>query len=279
MDESCLNILDAIRYSVRDALGGPPSGAGPGSARHAVGIAFSGGVDSTLLAVVCGTMGYKPVLLTVGFEASHDVAFSREVASVLRMDHAVYVIPGMPALADAYASVRDVVRTDNLSWLENAVAFCLVSRLARDSGIATVVTANGIDELFCGYDAYRRAIVTVPPESRDAAIRDLMRQKLANELRMFGSIRDLASGRYGVDILNPLLSEAFCDAAHRIPTSDKITGPDDVFRKHVIRRLAAGLGAPGMSCMKRKKALQYGTGIHKALLKLRRREAAGTAPC
>ena len=38
-------------------------------------------------------------------------------------------------------------------------------------------------------------------------------------------------------------------------------------RKHVIRTLAKEIGVPELSANKRKKALQYGSLIHKALLK------------
>jgi asparagine synthase (glutamine-hydrolysing) len=33
-----------------------------------IGIAFSGGVDSSVLAKICSTSGYEIVLLTIGFE-------------------------------------------------------------------------------------------------------------------------------------------------------------------------------------------------------------------
>ncbi len=40
-------------------------------------------------------------------------------------------------------------------------------------------------------------------------------------------------------------------------------------RKHVIRKLAYEIKIPEISYTKRKKALQYGTKIHKKLLKTR----------
>jgi len=49
--------------------------------------------------------------------------------------------------------------------------------------------------------------------------------------------------------------------------SEKIHNSDDLYRKHIIRRLASQINVPEISCIKRKKALQYGSKIHKALLK------------
>ena len=49
----------------------------------------------------------------------------------------------------------------------------------------------------------------------------------------------------------------------------KIHSSDDLYRKHIIRKLAGTVGVPEISCSKRKKALQYGSKIHKSLLKTR----------
>jgi len=51
--------------------------------------------------------------------------------------------------------------------------------------------------------------------------------------------------------------------------SEKIHDSEDLYRKHIIRKLASQINVPEISCTKRKKALQYGSKIHKALLKTR----------
>jgi len=56
----------------------------------------------------------------------------------------------------------------------------------------------------------------------------------------------------------------------KIPISEKIHGPDDMQRKHSIRELAMDYGIPEVAAKKQKKALQYGSKIHKSLLKSRK---------
>ena len=70
--------------------------------------------------------------------------------------------------------------------------------------------------------------------------------------------------------MQQLLTDSFIDFAKTIPISKKIHGPDDLLRKHVIRELAIECKVPRISAYKQKKALQYGTQIHKSLLKSRK---------
>ena len=95
-----------------------------------------------------------------------------------------------------------------------------------------------------------------------------MDAKLDNELKMMKAVNMIAS-EFDVKILQPLLSAAFIDYAKAVPITDKITDSEDLYRKHIIRKLASQIGVPEISCNKRKKALQYGSKIHKTLLKTR----------
>ena len=57
-----------------------------------VGVAFSGGVDSSLLAKLCNHLRKQVTLLTIGFPGSRDIDFSKSMASKMGMDHKVYEI-------------------------------------------------------------------------------------------------------------------------------------------------------------------------------------------
>ena len=49
-----------------------------------IGVAFSGGVDSTLISKICSDMNYDIILLTIGFSDSHDILFSKQVNEYLK---------------------------------------------------------------------------------------------------------------------------------------------------------------------------------------------------
>ncbi len=228
-----------------------------------IAIAFSGGVDSSLLAKICSDIGFDVTLLTIGFEGSHDIEFSKKIATLLGLKHFTYIIQ-KESFSSVVKEIKLKIRTDNLSWNENCIAFHYVSKLAKEHGIEKILTANGIDELFCGYAAYLKVV-----EGGEKAVMALMESKLENEIKMMKAV-DVISSEFGVKILQPLLSKVFIAFAKTIPIEEKIKNKDDLVRKHIIRKLALSVGVPSDSALKRKKALQYGSLIHKNLMKFKK---------
>ena len=227
-----------------------------------IGVAFSGGVDSTLLAKLCIDLGYDVTLLTIGFQNSHDILFSKKINEIMKLPHKIYEIDEN-SFYDISSKIKTKINTDNLSWNENCIAFYYVSQLAEVHNLNTVITANGIDELFCGYNAYRDAI-----KKGDNTVHELMDSKLENELKMMKAVNSVSS-EFGITLLQPFLSERFIKHAKKIPIDDKIKNSEDLIRKHIIRKAALQVDIPEISAIQRKKALQYGSQIHKALIKSR----------
>ena len=228
-----------------------------------IGVAFSGGVDSTLLAKLVKDMGYDIHLLTIGFQDSHDINFAKEVNQILSFQHSVSEIDP-EKFKEVSQKINQTIKTDNLSWNENSIAFYYVAELAQKNDLKTVVTANGIDELFCGYNSYREAI-----EKGEDEVTKMMIEKLKNEGEMMVAINQVTA-EFGVRMIQPFLLPNFIEYAKKIPISEKIHGPDDMQRKHPIRELAMDYGVPEVAAQKQKKALQYGSQIHKSLLKSRK---------
>ncbi|KAF6245667.1 asparagine synthase C-terminal domain-containing protein [Nitrosopumilus sp. b2] len=251
MDAKYQELFDNIKTSITQTV-----------TQNKIGVAYSGGVDSTLISKICKDINYDVTLLTIGFSESHDILFAKEVNEKMNYPHHVLEIDS-ETFSFISSGIHEKIKTDNLSWNENCIAFYYVSKLANSLGINTVVTANGIDELFCGYNAYREAF-----SGGESKINEVMDSKVDNELKMMKAVNLIAS-EFDVKILQPLLSEDFINYAKTVLISDKITDSEDLYRKHIIRKLASHIGVPEISCNKRKKALQYGSKIHKTLLKTR----------
>ena len=228
-----------------------------------IGVAFSGGVDSTLLAKLVKDMGYDVHLLTIGFQDSHDINFAKDVNQLLNFPHSISEIDP-EKFKEVSQKINQTIKSDNLSWNENSIAFHYVAELAQKNELKTVATANGIDELFCGYNSYREAI-----EKGEDEVTKMMDEKLKNEGEMMVAINKVTT-EFDVRMVQPFLTPSFVDYSKKIPVSEKIHGPDDMQRKHPIRELAMDYGVPEVAAQKQKKALQYGSQIHKSLLKSRK---------
>jgi asparagine synthase (glutamine-hydrolysing) len=219
-------------------------------------VAFSGGLDSTLLAKICKDLGFKVTLLTVGFSHSPDIEFSKVIASKIGLPHNICRL-NEQQFYEVLSYVRHKMGCGNVSHIENCIAYFYIANLASRSGLQLVLTANGCDELFCGYNKYR----LIYDQGR-TCIMELMDEKIANELALMKEIETVTS-ETGVNIKQPFLTEKFISFAKNISVDQKIRGSNDFVRKHILRETALSVGIPEESAMKPKKAIQYGTMIHK----------------
>ena len=79
-----------------------------------IGVAFSGGVDSTLLAKIVKDLGYEVHLLTIGFHDSHDINFAKEVNHILNFPHSVSEIDP-EKFKEISQKINHTIKSDNLS--------------------------------------------------------------------------------------------------------------------------------------------------------------------
>jgi asparagine synthase (glutamine-hydrolysing) len=248
---SLKGLIDALHEAVRQCV-----------PETSVAVAFSGGVDSSVLAKVCHGEGKKVTLITVGFAGSHDIDFSKKIARLVEMPQRIVELDERDFSQDL-AHVRQKIGCNNTSHIENCIAYFYIAKAARESGHNVVLSANGCDELFCGYNGYRQ----VYRRGKDA-VAQFMEEKIANEQALVQEI-SLVAEEFGVEVRQPFLSKRFIEFAKEMPLDQKIRGPDDLVRKHVLRQAAIEMGVPPESALKPKKALQYGSMIHKHFKKVR----------
>jgi asparagine synthase (glutamine-hydrolysing) len=224
-----------------------------------VAIAFSGGVDSTLLSKICKDLRIKTFMITVGFPHSHDVLFSKRISNLISepQNHIIYELNDIDCIK-TLQYVKSKIACNNLSHIENCIAFYYLSRIVKENDLGEFfLTANGLDELFCGYDKYRLYF-----DKGYNFIIKYMEEKLFNEFHLMNEVSNIIE-QGGIKTIQPFMTDNFISFAKMIPLEYKIKGIDDFIRKHIIREIALKVGVPKESAMYPKKALQYGSLIHK----------------
>jgi asparagine synthase (glutamine-hydrolysing) len=124
-----------------------------------VGSYLSGGLDSSLVAALGRRVkGDRFRTFSLRFEdAEYDeTPYQRAVARRLESDHAELYVRRRD-IAEAFPAV---VRHAERPILRTAPApLFLLSRLVREAGVKVVLTGEGADEMFAGYDLFREAKV------------------------------------------------------------------------------------------------------------------------
>ncbi len=119
-----------------------------------LGLFLSGGIDSSGLAALMAPMVDGAIrTFSVGFDepGANELAYARLVARAVRAEHHEVVV----SPAEFWEAVPQLVwHEDEPIAFTSSVPLYFVSRLARDH-VKVVLTGEGADELFLGYNRYR----------------------------------------------------------------------------------------------------------------------------
>ncbi len=153
-----------------------------------VGAYLSGGLDSSLIAALMRRMTDERMCtfsLSFDDKALDESVFQQEVAQQLGTEHHVIRC----GAADIGRAFDDVIWHSERPIVRTAPApLFLLAKLVRESGIKVVLTGEGADEMFGGYDIFREARVrrfwARRPESR---LRPRLLQRLYPYLKNLGA--------------------------------------------------------------------------------------------
>lgn len=226
-----------------------------------VGIAFSGGCDSSLLAKACEKLGKEVKLLTIGLENCFDLKNSKISSQALDLPHYTKSL-SLEELEEGIKKVISLTKPQTLIDLEIRVGFYFIFMLAKEKNIKTVLSANGLDELFCGYKRCCKFL-----KLSEKALLDFIEQTLKKAFENQEAIKKIAN-LFEINYSEPFLDSNFIEFAKKAPLELKIKNPEDNLRKHITREIGFELDVPRKIAFKTKKSFQYSSGIHDGIEKL-----------
>jgi asparagine synthase (glutamine-hydrolysing) len=236
-----------------------------------VAVAFSGGLDSSIVAFLASRSGANTQLIHVGLKDQPEAAHAREVAEELKLPINVY----------AYDE-RDVERTLDkaLRLIEEpypiqtavGIPLCWAAEKTAEMNIKVLLAGQGADELFGGYKRYVDAYLTHGKEKAQETISMDILRLYENNLERDAKICSF----HGLELCSPFAVFEVARFAFELPIELKIERADSTLRKLVLRQMARNIGLPSIVAEKPKKAIQYATGVERVLKKLSRREGLTT---
>lgn len=229
-----------------------------------IGIVFSGGIDSVIVAYLAKQMVPEVICYTSGIKGSNDITNSIDIAEKLDLQLEINEL-SQNDVEKMIPNIINVIEDDNMGQVEVAIPIYAAVKLAREQGIRVMLTGQGADEIFGGYSWYSKIVQKYGYEKiLEYMIKDvqlLYKETLERE--------DKITMSQSIELREPFLDPNLIDTVLRIDPRLNIQndGVDafDTLGKRVHRRLAEKIGIPKEIAYRIKEAAQHGSGIHNLL--------------
>jgi asparagine synthase (glutamine-hydrolysing) len=242
-----------LRKSIRRITGGVEK----------VSVAFSGGLDSALTALLAKEADCNLEAVSVGLPGSQELSTVEQFAQELDLPITIETF-GFDSLEEYVRRVVWLIEEPNLMKVSVAVPLHWAAMVAAKKGCRVMLCGQGSDELYGGYYKYAR---TLDGKGRRALVAELYRSVL-DSAQVNYERDDQATAPFGVELRTAFADLDVIEFSLAIPSQFKVRVGNDLTRKWVLRNVAKEEGLPEDMVWRRKKAIQHGTGVENAIRKL-----------
>ena len=217
---------------------------------------LSGGVDSSLIAALARQQNTGVRTFTCGTVDGSDLLAAREVADILGTEHYEKIIE-VEELPEIVSRVIRATSSFERFTVMGGVGTYLVSELAKSQGMKVVLSGEGADELFGGYDEFQNIPYAFLNAHLEAAVLDLGSTEC---LRL-----DRCSMAHSLEARVPFLSQRLVPTILNLDPQRKIEkNGTETIRKSALRTLAASFLPPNIA-YREKVEFTVGAGVTGAL--------------
>ena len=229
-----------------------------------LGLLFSGGIDSTILAVILKEFNVDFTCYVSGFyseniKEAEDVIFAKKVAKELNLDLKVIEIKDIKPYLE---KIIPLIEDTNVTKVGVALPFFVACEQARKDGCKVIFSGLGSEEIFAGYERHKNS-------------NDINKECLSGLLKMYerGLYRDDVITMYNnLELRLPFLDKKLIEFVLNIDGKYKINEKNN---KLILREIGKDLGLKKEIYNRKKRAAQYGSNFHKALKKSGKRDISG----
>jgi len=229
----------------------------------AVAVAFSGGLDSSIIAFLSKKFCSNVTLIHVSLKNQPETEHAKAVAEELSLPIRICIYDENDVSKALPLALCLIEEPDPIKASIGIPIYWAAEQAAKMS-LHVMLAGQGSDELFAGYKRYVDSLVRWGSEkTRDTIFRDIVGMHESNFERDFK-----ICNFHGVELRIPFVTHQIVKFATDLPVELKIQTFENTPRKLVLREAARNLGLSNEVVNRPKKAVQYSTGVTKALRRL-----------
>ena len=257
IDAAAKELQRLLEYSVQTRVKGLKEAA----------VAFSGGLDSSLIAYLAKKHCSHVQLIHVSLENQPETEEAWEAAEALDLPLQVHLFKEKD-VEETIPKVVKLIEEPEPLKVNVGVPFYWTAEKVAESKLNVLLAGQGADELFGGYLRYVKEYLRDGDEKvRQTFFSDVIGIYESNLER-----DEKICNFHDVQLRLPFASYDLVSFALKMPTELKFENKMDSLRKLVLRRVAVNLGIPDCISQKPKKAVQYSTGVSNALQDLAKKK-------
>jgi asparagine synthase (glutamine-hydrolysing) len=237
------------------------------SGTREIAVAFSGGLDSSIVAFLASKCRANVYLFHVSLENRPETEEAKKVADALGLPLQVYLFREAD-VEKVVSRVVELIEEPDAVKASIGVPLYWTAEKAFEAGFRVLLAGQGADELFGGYQRYVNNYLLYGKEKvRKTMFDDVVKLHESNIERdvKICSFHDMK-------LRLPFASFQIAKFAVNLPIELKIERRADTLRKLVLRKVAVDMGLPPSIVKKPKKAVQYATGVNETLKKLAKKQ-------
>jgi asparagine synthase (glutamine-hydrolysing) len=232
-----------------------------------IAVAFSGGLDSSVIAVLAKSCAKNVTLITVGLEGTPELRHAEATAEALELPLRIQAFT-MADVENALKKVLWLIEESDVMKVGVAIPLFWAAQIASKIGSPVLLAGQGADELFGGYHKYLNKYAQGGVEEvQKAMFHDLAYSYETNFQR-----DNPICAFHKVELRLPFIDREVVRFALSLSVNLKITSAEDNLRKRVLRHVAQNMNIPLFISEKIKKAVQYTTGVDRAIRELARKK-------